>query len=318
MKKRALISFKYIFVIIAGALILIFFVRFAFQYKTISEKLTAREIVFTIDDALDAFSVSTESNKDIDLNLETTLKFDCNTINYLDYTKKTNKIIFSPTTLKGKALQAWTLSWEFPFTITNFFYLTNKKTKFYLIYDQSSFSEVNNIYNNIPTRFNKVVTDKNFNINSIKTTTRYLDKVNFIFFTQPDNADEIAQKLNNENIVQVKLNENRVIFYPNKESFYLGKEMLYGVIFSSNYDNYECTLKNSLEKLSLVSELYSKKAYLLWLKSNKQVCKNKYLEIKNTLQRFKNLNNPTIFYQYLTILNNQNQELSKNDCPILF
>lgn len=313
-KKGFAIAFNWIFVVIVGAIILIFFVRFAFQHKATSEQLTTRQIVTTIDDSLNAFSNSLKSNKDISFGLTTEIRFGCEDISSLDYSKKSNKIIFSPKILKGKKIQAWTQLWEFPFAVDNFFYLANEKTRFYLIYDSTSFNFVKNL--KIPERFS-VLKTSSLNLNNVKRETSTLENVNFIFFTNPKNIDEIFEKIPQANIIEINQDKNKITFYPNKEKlFYLGEEMMYGAIFSPSHESYKCLLEKSLTKLSMMSDLYSEKAYLLFLKNKNPSCQ--YMQLKNILKAFSNSAEKETLYEYAEKINQQNKNLNENDCPTIF
>ena len=124
-------------------------------------------MIYNLDDQLNALSTSQKSNKP--LNIKQELRFDCENLNSLDFTKSTEKIIFAPTILKDKQIQAWTLSWEFPFRIANLFYLSNENIKYLLIYDTNSFNYVTKLQ--IPDLFKKnyqLIDTKNLNQNILQ------------------------------------------------------------------------------------------------------------------------------------------------------
>ena len=59
--------FRYIFIAIAGAIILLFFISLSIKQLDIGGKLTSTEIRETLNNAFIAFSVSENSDKSIDI-----------------------------------------------------------------------------------------------------------------------------------------------------------------------------------------------------------------------------------------------------------
>ncbi|MCX6711867.1 MAG: hypothetical protein NT139_02430, partial [Candidatus Woesearchaeota archaeon] len=259
------IPFKWIFSAFVGVIIIAFFVRFAYQHVDTSNKLNTRQMIFSLDDQLNALSTSQQSNKYIDIKQELTL--DCDNLNSLDFTKSTEKIIFAPPLLKNEKIEAWTLSWEFPFKIANLYYLSNKNIRYLLIYDSNSFNYVKNLQ--IPKIFNYQLMDiKNLDQNTIQRSSSTLQQVNLIFFTQPKT---IKLKGPNVNTVVVDF-KNKDITIKNKHYIYLNEPLLYGAIFAP--ESYDCLYKKSLDQLGLISNIYSQKSYYLLMKINEPLCRS--------------------------------------------
>src|SRR3989344_2527074 len=126
-------AFKYILVLVAGSIILLFFVRFAFMHAKTSENIGSVKGVTSLNDNLDAFAISPNADTTINLGYDADFKFDCgNIVAGNSQPIRSNKIIFSPKELKGKQIDAWTLAWRFPFKVGNFYYLNNDKNKIYV------------------------------------------------------------------------------------------------------------------------------------------------------------------------------------------
>ncbi len=302
------IPFKWIFILIVGVFIIAFFVRFAYQHIETSNKINIRQAIFSLDDQLNALSTSQQSNKPIDIKQE--LNLDCDSLNSADFEKSTEKIIFAPSLLKNEKIQAWTLSWEFPFRIANLFYLSNKNIRYLLIYDSNTFNFVKNLQ--IPKIFNYQLIDiKNLDQNTIQKSSSTLQQVNLIFFTQPKTIQLKGPKVN---IVVVDI-KNKDIIIKNKHYIYLGEPLLYGAIFSP--ENYDCLYQKSLDQLDFISNIYSQKAYYLLMKINQQLCRSKLIEAKKTLDTFRTLKDNKL-YGYRDNLESQNKELLKNDCPSIY
>lgn len=302
------IPFKWIFTLIAGAFILFFLIRFAYQHIDTTNKINTRQMIFSLDDQLNALSTSQQSNKYIDIKQE--LNLDCNSLNSIDFKKSTEKIIFAPSSLKNEKIATWTLSWEFPFEIANLYYLSNKNIRYLLVYDTNTFNYVKNLQ--IPKVFNYQLIDiKNLNQNTIQKSSSTLQQVNLIFFTQPKTIQLKGPKVNTV-VVNIK---NKDITIKNKYYTYLDEPLLYGAIFAP--ENYDCLYEKSLAQLDFISNIYSQKAYYLLMKINDPLCRSKLIEAKNTLDTFRTLKDIKL-YEYRDNLESQNKELLKNDCPSIY
>tara|TARA_Y100000310_G_scaffold345815_1_gene470411 strand:- start:26111 stop:27085 length:975 start_codon:yes stop_codon:yes gene_type:complete len=323
--KKAQISpvFKYIFIAIVGAMVLAFFVRFAFQQIDVGTKLNTIKVAITLDHNLDAFSVSKSSDKDLDLGTNTNVLFNhliCNTIALEGGNNiKTNKIIFSPQKIQGRSIQAWTFGWFYPFHVTNFFYLSNPKAVYYLVYDSFSeevveeFFDKNNIYN-IPSRFNvrKIAINK-VNAQLVSSLEPRFDFVKFIFFTNPNIRSS-------DKIKVVSIGPDVITFYEDtqKNEVNLGNEFILGAIFTEDYDSYLCNFKSAVNDLKIISGLYlDKRSEIL----SKYECD--YSVISSNLGYFKNndpsINNLETYRRNKDLLMLNNNELyGVENCEALF
>ncbi len=295
MKKAIMISFKFILSMIIGALILIFFIFFAFQHISSSEKTSAVEIVNYLDLKLDILSNSLSASTQFNLPDKKDINFFCNKI-YIDYKKgtystTTDKIIASPSRLKQKDLQIYTKSWFFPFKVTNFYYISNKNINFYI--------EDLNLLSKIP---------KIFNTYQIQEINKNADKNIVVFSSQPRNLQELLE--DNIKVLHI-LNDNQITFYPeSKTTSYLGEEMLLLAIFSSNYYEYECLKQKAIQRLDLISSIYRQKSLLLKTKA-KQECSFIYSQLASNLNNLPTNLNPDKIKQ-------QNEELEYNACPTIY
>lgn len=283
MKKALAISFKFILSIIVGAIILIFFINLAFQHTKTSEKLSAATITNYFELNLDILATSPRAHKQIEIK-EGRLDLSCN---YISLTNKeesrirTEKIISSPSILSNK-IQVWTQAWNFPFKVTNFYYLADK-TNFYI--------ENQEILEKIPNRFNK------YPLKDFKQ-----DKNSIIIYSSNPGYIPTKRAL----IIQ----GNSITFYPEKQTTtYYGDEMLYLAIFSKNYFEYNCLKRKSLNRLNQIASLYQEKASLL--KTKTQKCIFIYDNLIKSLEDLKTNQNPLI-------VEKQNKLLDKNDCPTLY
>jgi len=279
-----------------------FFIFFAFKHISTQEKLSSLEIINYLDLKLEILSNSLNLNTQFNLPSDYNLNFICNKILISNkkntYSTSTDKIISSPSILKGKEIQIWTKSWKFPFKVTNFYYIANKKTNFY-IESQELLDKIPKIFNVYPlTSINEII-EKNKNS----------DKTIVVFSSQPKNLQELLK--NNIKVLHI-LNNKQITFYPEyKTSSYFDEETLLLAIFSSNLNEYECLKQKAINKLKKISSIYKQKSLLLNLKSKQQNCKLIYSQLSSLLDILAdNLN----FNQVETL----NKELEYNACPKLY
>lgn len=157
----------WVLAVVAGAIVFIFLITFAFKSYSLTSSMSESRYINYLDIQLDALSLSQNLYKTIDLDQETI--FTCDQITVNKFSKTTQKIIFS-NAKKGKS-HVFTKSWEFPYKITNIFYITPHK----IIYTQNQ----NQILELLPDNFEI--------IQGIPTKPKYN-----IFSTKKSFSDEIT------------------------------------------------------------------------------------------------------------------------------
>jgi len=131
---KSQIQYNWIFVIIAGAVILAFFIGFSQKYIDLQNKRLAAKMAVDIDEALNSLRGS-QVYEAIDLGLKTNIDFDCNSFMINEYFSKgiSEKLIFGPSRITGKTLLVWVQPWKYPYRVDNFFYTSGDNMKYYLI-----------------------------------------------------------------------------------------------------------------------------------------------------------------------------------------
>ncbi len=318
--KRGITSstFKFILAAIAGALIFLFFIRFSFQSVETSSLLEERELIEHFNDHLEAFGISEQSYKTINLFDETTLQFDCTFIGNKGYTRNFNKLVFAPQTLTGEAITAWTRTWSFPFPIANLYYLSTDNVRTIVVYNQNTLSLIQKL--NIPHTFNiQYTTAQNLDLPQLHANARSLDALNIIYLYDIPNPQAIIAALPNTNLHLAEINpvsHTFTIYTTGTNGFYLGEEMLPGIFFAP--DNAPCIITAALERLQQVALVYSQKASLLSTKTDDEDCITRLFQAAQTLDTFRTLDDGVSLYTYLDLIKEQNTLLEKNDCTPLY
>lgn len=325
--KRGVSTFPFllIFVIIAGSLILIFFFSFGSDILSTSEKVSKLSVIKNIDQQLAAFSLADNAISTINLGRKSEIISDCSntqtTISFQEKTLKSQKLVLSPIKIQGKSIQAWTLSWNYPFKVTNFYYIipvedASKRVVFFYK-EPSSFTP----------EAKKFIDDFKFPIHKVSDgiNTASSDQ-KIIFQLHSDEPRPEVQR--NTKIVKIDFNnpqENRKVkvcdesaCYNDKK--YLGNPLAIAAALSKTEQEYDCIEKQARNRLKDIVLLYTKKLELLLSKINRNECDtSSYNSISNYLTELDNIanNNPTDL-KAAKNLEELNKDLRLTNCPQLY
>ena len=241
MQKKGEFQFNWIFVMIAGALFLLFFISFGVKYKNFQEDKSRIEVLNNFDNTLTALQSSCFNTFD-SLTLPLIVENKCGKLSSGGKEINTDNIIFSPRMLNGKVL-IWYQSYKMPFKITSFYYIIPEKSKYYLVEDSGNLSV--SIINGLPEDVKKRV----FVIKSSN-----LKKDGRLIFLNINNNPG-----NNGISVIGNADEGKVIINE-REYSYTGQELLYGIIFS---DDYGCLLNKVQSKTSSIGQIYKDKINII-------------------------------------------------------
>jgi len=281
MKSQA--QFNWIFVIIAGAIILTFFVSFALKYKSLQDEKLSVELLINFDNALTNLQSTTftvfdtiEAPKEIEI---TCSKFRIENREY-----DNDKLIFSPKNLKDK-IYIYYRQFNFPFKIGNFYYIISPGNKFFLVHnDQKSREYAQALIDDLPDKFKQ---------NVLSVSSR-----------QPNGKNVFINSNANANDVNIILQDKISIYYNNKLYNDVNHELVYGAIFSDDFDCVYNKLKQNIDDVILS---YPNKLILL------QGSNCNYASSIQYLQNLKNLR-----YQDTKAVEELNKEMSSRNCPLIY
>ncbi len=143
------LSFNWIFVLIAGTIILLFFVGLVMKQKSSSEQKLNYDVVGILDSILVGSTVSEKTINSIDTSgiSDRELYFDCNLGSgegFLDIFARygvsgtsasqeiPTQVMFSPDVIQSKELILWSLPYEMPFKVMDFLILTGTSYQYYV------------------------------------------------------------------------------------------------------------------------------------------------------------------------------------------
>ena len=149
MKKAQIqITFNWLYVLIAGAVILIFFLSIVVKQKAVSDEHLAAEVIGLIDSIFTGASVAEKTKQTVETGgiSDYTLNFECYE-GVTDFgfkesgTRKTNSYqpIFSPKEIKTSRLLLWSFPFNFPYKVVDFLFISSSNTKYVLVGADSAF-----------------------------------------------------------------------------------------------------------------------------------------------------------------------------------
>ena len=244
---KAQSELNWVFIIVAGAIILAFFTGFAFKYKDLQEEKLSIELLNTLDNTLTSFKTSPYKTFDI-INLPTTVKITCNQIQINDKSYQTNNLLFSPVELRTKLL-VYYRPFKIPFKVADFYLITDANKKYHLITDSTTEAYIVDLINNLPDDLKNKFSSSNLQKN------------------EPNTKNIQIRNLNN-NFINV-----------NNQQIYLNGDLVLAAIFS---DNFNCMYDKIKQEMNNVVKVYENKARLI----HKENCNyNSFLPYLNDLKQ---------------------------------
>ncbi|MSR86364.1 hypothetical protein EXS74_03130 [Candidatus Woesearchaeota archaeon] len=325
-------GFNYIFALIIGSIVFMFFVGFAYQYLDFAGSLSAAELVSSLDDEFAAFSVSDSAEKALEFSSSITFRVYEGQLMSEGQSKNIDHAIFSPFELEGDHIYIATKSLEVPYRVGNLFYITDDHTVYILVYDETSQEVVESLqssYNSLPSSFPVEIvstTQLSTDLQTLYELTASYDHVRFIFFSDSeDYIDSIAEIFPDYDILQVSstledYSSGEVEFADGTSIVYISYPLLIGAMVSFDAASYSYNFNLVFEKLSRVSGVYYDKAKFL----SARLPECDYAPIKTALNNYQTfVGDPENYDSYssllakLALVEDANSNLG-GDCPEVY
>jgi len=317
------IQFNWIFIMIVGAIILMFFITIVVQQSRQSNKKIAASITFDMSSIFSGAQISTNTEHIVDIP-PLNLHFECdNNSGYSSYRIEDSErpigdslVVFSPSYIygKGRKLLTWSVDWNAPYRVTNFLFLSTPLMR-YLIWNGTN-GNARGLFDDLP---DKMMKDNDIyqtvagisNMNNYKVRIVKLYESGFDPYNDIVNAPVDLQYMAGTDLTMVyidpqnspsrdSLNEwGHIYFFKSNgiqfelvgRTYYFDRASIYGAIFSETYENYNCNMNKAFERLFYVTKIYESRAQGLLdhfsTSSDPQNCFSKILTAKNYLTSIK-------------------------------
>lgn len=348
------VQFNWVFIFIAGTIILLFFVGLVTKQKGYSEQKIAGNIMNSLQTITTGAKISRGTLQTIKIP-DIDILFDCEDCS-CEYSVSgvgkqfKDKIIFAPSKTSGRDLISWTLDWSVPFRVTNFLYLTTPRIKYYIVGNNPLAEEINR---SLPSKM-----DVEWITTPEDLVNRNYDLIRVVVVNDPDASGFLARAeslLDETDVSLLQIGGKNMIgsatidfgylnFYEKKGSKlklknrnyaqYINKEMLFGAIFTDSYDIYRCNVRNAVHKLEFVSRVYLSRSEQLvegFSNSGNLVCTGLYDSPISTLKslesfakqkypEFLGVNFPDLraLADTQSALIRSNEDMLYNNCPVIY
>ncbi|MBS3114572.1 hypothetical protein J4448_05715 [Candidatus Woesearchaeota archaeon] len=262
-KKGFEIQFNWIFVLVAGTAIILFFTVVVIKQKNVSETSTKATILKSMEAVITGASVSTDTTNIIDIP-NSDIEVDCGRVSIGGVSKQYQSLVlFAPSLIKGNKLITQTLAFSTPYRATNLLYITSPQMRYIIIGDSKLAKEINK---SMPSELKKEFYQS---MPEIKNMNNY--KIRFVLFENLIDFPKALEKMPDSDVTAIKINgdsEKGIIEFWQKESnswlskgtsFYIGKQSLIGAIYADTLDVYECNMRNVFSRLNLVTKIYAER-----------------------------------------------------------
>lgn len=283
------ITFNWVYVLIAGTVILLFFVGLVARQKSISDDRLAADIIRIVESIFTGAQVSEQTKNAVDTGglADKYLYFRCSEgigeygIEGLPArTQNVVDSIFAPTRLKASSLILWSVPYRMPFKVGDFLLVTSPNVRYYLIGEGDGFTDA----------FIDRATDENpkisIKVNKISSLSDVKDTGDDLQYKIID-VDGIAvkpgesipvslQEIEDDKVSAVSFTQNNeVLFFTKSGSRWLAlnKQPLplislggkndpakQAAIFTDDPEIYQCNMQKAFQRLWFLSEIHESKA----------------------------------------------------------
>lgn len=277
------LTFNWVFVLIAGAVILLFFVGIVVKQKAVSEQQLSTDVVRVMESIFVGAGASEKTKNSIDASglVEYTLEVSC-TDGVGQFSiqgkgeRRQNAIdpIFAPLELRASRLSLWSLPYKLPFKVIDFLFVTSENTKYFLVGDDYFLTEfMNETEPNEKAQF-RINREKVRDITGIdpgrNTQVRVIDSTG-VFIQDGLAVPRLLERMDDTAVTAVVLTDQRTVQYYQKQGVVwraLGRSVpiislggkrdaaKYAAIFAGNGEVYQCNMQKAFRRLEYLNEIY--------------------------------------------------------------
>lgn len=339
-KSQIEVQFNWVFILIVGAIILLFFIAVVDAQKKAADKKLAFDILGKIDLIISGALTIPKTGQIFDMP-KIDFNLGCDRITALGIDKQfQDRIVFGPDLLKGRQMIVWSQDWNVPYKTANFLYMTTENVR-YVIYYNTAKRSAEELFLALPDNITKeVINYRDFK--NLGDKNNY--KIKLIFFedtpvstiTNNDFLPNFIKNMGDDSVSAVQL-----INYPNdavrffvkkgnklQEFGYLpitivGDPLKYGAVFSENRELFNCSYYKAFKRLLYVSQIYAEREKNLEMdyKDNPD-CKSVSRAYSDILEIVEAANStpPDIekITNKMTIINNINRQVLEKSCAAVY
>ena len=321
-------SIHWVFVLIAGSVILLVFGTFIYKAKFSAEKEASVDLVNDLSLIFTGSEISSKTVNKIDDMPDIPIEFDCDELTIgttrLGYN---SKIVFAPKESKSNTMLVWSYDWKAPFFVTNFIYISNPDTKYYFVYDQldAESKQMKEEFQELMPEFFKY--DFLNRVQLIALKHPGFKNIRFIFLNYFDTSKHtLHNTFRGQSYSGIFLGKNGELNYlvPKQDGFdaksntadayYLDTASMLGALFSQDKELYTCSMGRALKRHKILSGLLEARSVKIDAATDACLYPTGLFDLTTATVS----SVPTAFNAKLTTLKNANELLQKKSCPLLY
>ena len=291
-KKRGVIEiqFNWIFVLIVGGLIILFFLGVVRTQKKVAETKISATISTDLRAILSGVEVSTQTASLIDIP-KTEIEFDCEGYRVGGIGGMRPIASFSPNLIKSNKLMSWAVPWSVPYRVMNLVYLTSPDVRYIIVDDSGAVGDdslADKLYSTLPQDLvvedgqERLLMNKEIILDGVDPGDKNNYKVRYVFFKNnpsmipniPSYFDKLRGDVTAIEIGPIPAGSlegyGKIIFYKQESGafdfaksdetestiYYFGKPSLIAAIFAEDVDSYTCNMQRAFKKLWFITKIY--------------------------------------------------------------
>ena len=277
------LTFNWVFILIAGAVILLFFVGIVVKQKAASEQQLGTDVVRILESIFVGAGASEKTKNSIDTSglIDYTLEVGCSEgVGQFSIKGKGERRqnvpdpIFAPQELKASRLSLWSLPYKLPFKVIDFLFVTSENTKYFLIGDDAFLTEfLNETEPDEKAQF-RINREKARDILSIDPGQNY--QVRIVDVTgsavrEGIPVPRLLERMDDAAVTAIVFVEPKMAHYYQKQGSRWRKIGLpvpivslsgkrdaakYAAIFAGNGEVYQCNMQKAFRRLEYLNEIY--------------------------------------------------------------
>ena len=279
------LTFNWIYILIAGVVILLFFIGIVVKQKASSEQQLSSDVLRIMESIFTGAGVSEKTKNSIDASSlgEYVFYFQCQEgVGEYGVAGTGNRVqdaiapLFSPAELPGARLSLWSLPYKLPYKVIDFLFVTSENTKYYLLGEAefaTEFLAETTPDAGVQFRLNvQSITDPELADPGQNFQVRLVDFTN-ILVQDGLPVPSRLQSLDDTKVTAVAFPSlNRVDYYQKEGMVWkkrtpnplpivslggLRDAAKYAAIFAGNEEIYTCNMQKAFRRLQYVTEVYA-------------------------------------------------------------
>ncbi len=334
-KSQIEIQFNWIFILIVGALILLFFSVIVLKQKQSSDDAAKIYVSRQVEAIISGIGSTKDTVSEVNLP-KIKIEFKCNGFSVGGRaTRDTGKMqVFAPSSIETDRIWTWTKDWSMPYRITNFIYILSPNDIQYVFVssDNCVSGLCNQVKELVPEEAGVIFVSDPSNI-----PYKGQEKTRIIFFDgMPSSIPQKLRKASDKDITALTIagdkGKGTLRFYQKYGSFfqqvgeskYLKLSSLLGAVITDDLSNYECVMETAFERLKIVSSVYESRTSQLKNFYTEGACPNllnqAYITVSSITSLAGTFESADIssIYSFAEDLEAQNIQIMRNSCAAVY